>query len=281
MKKFSVLLILLLILGCLAAKCEDGSETGGENWDSCSDVLDCINGETLQTCCNVDECSYLTEREEFPCDDTDCNAAAEEAVDWCLNSETDAGGDADTDTDTDTDADSTMTDCVGGKYDPDSNLCWQDPPSANMNWYIAAGVYHATYNSGTEDYCPTLGSSWRLPTISELRSLVRGCTPIEWDMAWTSVPDETCGVWGDCLTLSPCGGDSLCLVSECVVTDGPGAEGCYSDPALSGTCNYLWSSSERADLDFDGAWYVSFKHTTVSIFQKNSGGYVRCVRTGP
>ena len=35
-----------------------------------------------------------------------------------------------------------MTDCTGGKFDPDNNLCWQDPPAdIAMNWYVAAGVY--------------------------------------------------------------------------------------------------------------------------------------------
>ncbi len=66
----------------------------------------------------------------------------------------------------------TVTDNVTG-------LMWQQANAgggAYYNWYQAAGVYDATYNSSTQDVCgaATTGghSDWRLPAKKELMSIV-------------------------------------------------------------------------------------------------------------
>ncbi len=162
-----------------------------------------------------------------------------------------------------------------GKYDPNSGLCWQDPPpTGTMNWNDAV------------DYCPgTLGSGGRLPTISELRTLVRSgsvaeCNVLEWDMEWTTVPIGYCGVWDNCLSASSCWVDSECYPSACGTLEGPGTGGCYWDGALSGTCSYYWSASESADHT-DGAWLVNFDYGLVDNRDKPYPNFVRCVRSGP
>jgi hypothetical protein len=169
--------------------------------------------------------------------------------------------------------------------DSNNNLCWQDPPSAStMNWYVAAGVYDASYNETTEDYCGDLGGGWRLPTISELRSLFRSgtdteCEVVEWDMSWTSVPAGYCEIWDSCLSYGICWNVAECYPSACGTLEGPGSGGCYWDAVLSGTCSYYWSSSETEDyLTF---WYVYFESGDVSSFGVVNESFVRCVRSGP
>jgi hypothetical protein len=170
--------------------------------------------------------------------------------------------------------------CTDGKYDPVSGLCWQDPSSLEtMNWYVATGIYDATQNPETDDYCFSLGSGWRLPTISELRSLVRECIWIEWEMDWTEAPEGYCEVWDSCLS-SSCRESILCYPSGCSESQAPGTGGCYWDAALSGTCDAFWSSSE-VEGSISSAWEVIFDSANVIDVDKNSEKYVRCVRTEP
>jgi len=96
------------------------------------------------------------------------------------------------------------------------------------------------------EYCENLslaGGGWHLPTISELRSLIRGCDATE--------TGGSCGVTDSCLDYD-CRDDS-CL--SCDDGDGPN-NGCYGPSDLSLGCDSYWSSSPAGD---DGsAWNVSF-----------------------
>lgn len=67
--------------------------------------------------------------------------------------------------------DGTVTDNV-------NNLMWQQAASAEYyNWYGSAGVYDATANPDSIDACGPLAlagySDWRLPTIDELKTLIK------------------------------------------------------------------------------------------------------------
>ncbi len=151
-----------------------------------------------------------------------------------------------------------------------------------------------------------MGEGWRLPNISELRTLFRSgeeaehCQSIEWDMSWPNEdmnPDDYCGVWDPgCLSrYSPveCYDVDLCSPSECGELGGPGkglppeSDGCYWDAALSGTCGgastkfYYYSVSEVADDNLK-AWVVSFYSGVVNRRSKAAGNdtMVRCV-AGP
>ncbi|MCP4199140.1 MAG: DUF1566 domain-containing protein, partial [Proteobacteria bacterium] len=183
--------------------------------------------------------------------------------------------------------------CPGGLtglYDPNSGLCWQDPPSDTaMNWYVAAGVEDATHNPNNVDYCGDLvvGDDWRLPTISELRSVFRKgsylqCTGPEWDMSWEYPPQGICGIYDDCLSLLTCWDMAKCKPDVCSAYGGPGGGGCYWDAALIGECaEYVyWSASENAD-DTGLAWYVYYLDGRVRVNSKTANGSVRCVRSGP
>ena len=161
--------------------------------------------------------------------------------------------------------------------DSSSGLTWQYPTAVNwMAWQEAM------------DYCSNLtldGGGWHLPTISELRSLIRDCPETETGGA--------CGVTDSCLEMYECWGDSD-------VCNGCKDGGCNWDPALfsenESSCEpAYWSSSPysikvygKEDLDPNGpsAWGVGFGGGRITFDYKDDVGSrgklkVRCVRPGP
>ena len=153
-----------------------------------------------------------------------------------------------------------------GWYDGTSGLCWQDPPmSGGTTW------------DGAMSYCNSLGDGgWHLPTISELRSLVRECPAMAWDLPGWTCTDPCCGVsdtcdsYGDCFT-------SNCNPS-CPDLSPPD---CYWPWALRGLCtDRYWSSTENADLR-DNAWNLYFDEGRLFHSAKTYGDSVRCVRSWP
>ena len=149
---------------------------------------------------------------------------------------------------------------AGSWTDAKSGLTWQNPPAGEkLEWDEA------------KKYCDNLNlaghTDWRLPTIDELRSLVRGCPPIE--------SDGDCNITdGGCLAYS-CRDDS-CYDTGCSSGEGP-ADGCFWPGDLEGKCSWYWSSSAVADNDYF-AWFVRFYNGLVDSDNVNDGILVRCVR---
>jgi hypothetical protein len=110
---------------------------------------------------------------------------------------------------------------------------------------------------------------WHVPTISELRSLVRGCPPTE--------AGGSCGVTDGCFGSSCSTG---CL--GCPLREGPATDGGYCLPEVSGP-NFLgyWSSTPYADGPTYYAWWVDFRFARVIHYPIEELGLVRCVRPGP
>ena len=150
------------------------------------------------------------------------------------------------------------TEPTGGTWtDSSSGLTWQNPPAESaMQWPEAV------------DYCENLildgHSDWRLPTISELRSLIRGCPATQ--TGWS------CGVDDGCLSFSSCWSDPC----EGCSSGGPD-DGCYRPVEVEGSCDWYWSSSSREDDDFY-RWFVIFFSGRVDHGVKALGNDVRCVR---
>lgn len=145
-----------------------------------------------------------------------------------------------------------------------SGLTWQiTPTGGEMSW------------SEAKTHCAGLsleGGGWRLPTISELRSLIRGCP--------RAVTDGSCEVTDSCLTLDDCWSAAGCM--GCSQRVDPAKDGCYWPdsmrwPDSAQGCGYYWSSSPVKDPGYL-AWFVSFGYGSVRYHEVYPGRLARCVR---
>ena len=143
---------------------------------------------------------------------------------------------------------------TAGTWEGPGGLLWENPPPT--------GLYGRAEG---EDYCAALElagyTDWRLPTISELRSLELGC-------------GEDCGVTDSCL-LSSCKNDAC---NGCPGVVGPGTDGCFWDPELTGECYIYWSSSPYADDPLATGWAVNFAYGNILNHHVGTENLVRCVR---
>jgi len=135
--------------------------------------------------------------------------------------------------------------CSGSFPNSHAGLCWSDRAPNPMNWDDAM------------DYCQNLGG--RLPTISELRTLIQNCPGTE--------------TGGDCEVTDSCLSSEDCWNNPC--------SGCEYDSSgkysVFGDTNFFWSSSERSD-GTGYAWDVGFSVGDVDVSSKYLSNYVRCVR---
>ncbi len=123
---------------------------------------------------------------------------------------------------------------------------WSKLTNNHMHWEEAAR------------YCKSIGG--RLPTISELRTLVKNCPAVE--------PGGECKVEKDCLSALECR-NSAC--DGCKPTD----DGRYS---VFGDRGFFWSSSIVQD-EGGMAWMIMSDGGEISPSGKSYGYYdVRCVK---
>ena len=150
-------------------------------------------------------------------------------------------------------------------YDSTSGLTWQNEPDEDqvneqqMEWQSA------------RDHCANLSydgnDDWRLPSIGELRSLIRGCSP--------TMTGGICNAEDGCLKWS-CKDDSC---NGCSHNEGP-AFGCYWPDNMEGPCGMYWSSS-HFDINnayTDAAWIIDFFHGFIVQSEVDDDHHVRCVR---
>lgn len=134
--------------------------------------------------------------------------------------------------------------------DPDSGLIWS-MRSSLMAWDMTA------------DYCSKLSeggfTDWRVPSISELRTLIQGCPYAE--------PGAYCGVRDNCLS-------SGCWNFKCIRCEETDSYTKLDDGHAGWS---LWSASEISD-NADYAWGIDLILGGVRNEYKNEDGFVRCVR---
>ena len=147
---------------------------------------------------------------------------------------------------------------TGGTWtDPSSGLTWQNPPAeSEMTWQDALDYCESSTRDSHAD--------WHLPTISELRSLMRGCPDTQ--------TGGSCGVVDECLS-GACSSDKC---YGCSGDEGPDG-GCYWPVEAEGPCSWYWSSSSREGGD-DSAWHINFGYGGIASPNQGHSSYVRCVR---
>jgi hypothetical protein len=146
--------------------------------------------------------------------------------------------------------------------DPGSGLTWTIPTGDNtLDWTAARDRCDNLDHDGHQD--------WQLPSISELRKLIRGCS--------NSEPTGSCAVTDDCRAEDSCWVDVHC--GGCADGGGPAADGCYWPEELEVTCGWYWSSSERSD-NTGYAWGVHFSDARVLDGNKSQDLRLWCVRDG-
>jgi len=221
--------------------------------DSDSDGDDCPF-----ECVSLAQCSSLGGeiQDEYACDGFDYCCELGDDTDTGELPDTDSASDSGDDTSVSTDTEYTpMTDCDGGKYDPVTDLCWEDPVNEDVyldeHWDAVVYCYNLVFG-GHDD--------WRAPFVEELRSLIRNCPATETGGECSANDEEPL----------ECGTDEVCAYGCGFSTE------CYWAEELSGPC-----VAEFAYWTVHSGVHVNF--TTGGILVGNPitpGFYVRCVRDG-
>jgi hypothetical protein len=157
--------------------------------------------------------------------------------------------------------------CIDNRtwYDETSGLTWQTTP---LNVPVKLGNA-TTYCSQNTDGLP--GSGWRLPTLDEARSLVRGCPAVQPGGAckW----DDACCSAGTC---DPSNFADVCAAG-CALDGGPGTGGVYLPEGVGLALNE-WTAT--ADASSGKVVTVAFHWARLRMIPATGDTGVRCVRTG-
>ena len=199
--------------------------------------------------------------------DTDSDSDSDTDTDTDTDSDTDADTDSDSDSDADTDTDTDSELVPGTWMDNTTGLVWQNPAYYNSESGGTGTIAFAV------DYCEKLEldgySDWRLPNISELRTLIKDCE--------TTVRESTCPIADpDCLNYG-CLEDYLDDCFHCEINAGPGKDGCYWTTEFTDTCKLYVSASQVGD-NSSQTWTVNFSSGAISTNPTNSAYRFRCVR---
>ena len=162
----------------------------------------------------------------------------------------------------------------GDEDDDDDNVSeevWEDSVSGLMWQNDSICCYEW---SDAKSYCDNLNwggyDDWHLPSISELRSLVRGCEFIETGGA--------CGVTDDCTNYNDCF-NNLCY--SCDNEGEPEQNGYYYPEELKGGGYSFWSSTRVVghwDKEYNAAWAIDFLEASIDDEDIGYNLGVRCVR---
>jgi len=138
-------------------------------------------------------------------------------------------------------------------------LTWTDP-STGLEW-LQTNVSGDLDWGGANNYCSDLGGGWRLPSLDEMRTTVRGC------------PGSEAG--GGCPLGASCASSSCGTLAACLGCAAPGT-GCLRDPAVLGACENYWSATLVSDDAT--AWSINFRYATFAPLELTTVLNFRCVR---
>ncbi len=240
--------------------CEDDPTTCGAN----------------RACDGSDTCVVTYPGNETTCDDQDlcshtdlCNGNGTcVGTPYGCNDHGDCNGDGTCNCDTGYGGDTCTEEIVYN--DPDTGLQWELFEEENS----------ARFEQAVE-YCEELElagcNDWRLPTATELRSLLRGCPNNE--------PGGTCQLGETCTEFDECYDAEAC--AHCGCYDGPSPRGYYWPDVMDDTlCDAYWTSTEIEYCELSACWetyymVVGFCCGDVNLFDISHGfaARIRCVRT--
>ncbi len=159
--------------------------------------------------------------------------------------------------------------CSGGVCNAEKAAIWYDSTSG-LTWQNTAISTYSQSSGST--YCANLSlgsySDWRLPTVSELRSLARSCTKI--------TTGGTCSVIDSCTSYASCYNSSNC--GTCTSGAGPSDAGMYWDAALIDTGSTYWSATVLSDYASSYGWTIDFTSGTLAYQYLTDPFSVRCAR---
>ena len=139
-------------------------------------------------------------------------------------------------------------------HDSKTGTVWSDISANEYQWEDAVKYCGDLEEGGKKD--------WRLPTIDELRTLIRNC--------------KNTMVGGSCEVGEKDGMLSVLDANGCFCDFDDDFSGKYSK--LGDISKTLWSSSEQSDNDGD-AWRIDFNEAGIDVSSKSSHYYfVRCVQ---
>jgi len=191
-------------------------------------------------------------------DDDDDDDYDEDDNDDDDNDDDDNDDDDDDDDDSSDDDDDDDDDSSSGMWtDPNTGLVWQTVSDCCYDWQGAGSYCGLLRLGGNKD--------WRLPTISELRSLIYGCVNTE--------SNGSCNVSDYCLF-------PACMNDSCLGCDedcGP-TNGCYWPNQLTGDCLAYWSFSIIPGHSSTYPWSIDFSTALIGHSSTYENYNVRCVR---
>jgi hypothetical protein len=238
--------------GCLMAP--EACEKDGD----CAAGQECLACKCQQAKCDYDaDCAYLLPSlngcQEAFCSGGQCLTGKKPAVECAENM--DCGPEETCDLAT---CKCPVPTCGQGSWkDPTTGLVWELDTSANYSTYAGAVNHCAVMAQG--------GVAWHLPSIDELRTLVRGCPATE--------------EGGACPAHNNCTNSELCYTEACDGCNwlaGPGLLGTYRDPCIQGGYSGDWSSTAAVDTP-GSVWYLRHDNASVWIDSKTAFHFARCV----
>lgn len=143
--------------------------------------------------------------------------------------------------------------CENGICKTDPNERWVDPDTG-LSWSIMTTDLVAW--DGGAVFCNNLGDNWRVPTISELRTLIKDCSG--------TVTGGECAITDSCLNSSCYGDECSCHVY-------------LLGFSKIGDIDLFWSSSVNTN-DSNVAFQVYFLDAGIYANFKTEQAMIRCVR---
>jgi hypothetical protein len=141
--------------------------------------------------------------------------------------------------------------------DYSTKLTWQATPlPKQVTWQEAKDFCEATTSGGHTD--------WRLPTISELRTLMDGCP--------YTATNGACKVTDSCTNTS-CWNQQICM--KCDIERRWGK--CKWTKKMGKPCSLTWSSKIIGNYQKQ-AWAVDFSVGNIRGWKRTGTTHVRCVR---